>query len=171
MKIKTAAIPTGSLIEAYLPCNYKDTFVCSFETDKKITADDIQVAFWTLRPKWVNSLFRLRNAIVKPFGLQADEPDVKVIESCVRNETKHGMFTVTDKSHNETVIKLSDKHLTAFMSVYLEGETNEKTLYCTTIVRLNNLFGYVYFYSICPFHYLVVKGMMRFVVNNLVKNG
>lgn len=170
MRIKSAKIPKEAVIGNYLPSNYHDVFECSFITKHKITPDDIQVAFWTQSPAWVSRLFKLRNILVKPLGLEVAKSDPKAVEDCIRNSIPHKQFTFIDKTDTETIICLSDKHLDAYMSVYLTENGDQKKLYCTTVVRLHNVLGYLYFYPICPFHYFVVKSMMKFVVKSLKIN-
>ncbi|MFV0537523.1 MAG: DUF3788 family protein [Dysgonomonas sp.] len=119
MKVKKVEIPKDSLVNTFLPANYSDAFSCNFNTAKDITADDIQVAFWTKWPKWIERLFKIRNFIVKVVGLKGDSSNSEIIEDCIRNNKEYKEFSVICKSQNETLIKLSDKHLDAYMSVYL----------------------------------------------------
>ncbi len=168
MKVKKIEIPEDSLVNSFLPANYSDAFSCDFNTAKEITADDIQVAFWTKWPKWIERLFKIRNLIVRVVGLKGDRPNAEIIEDCIRNNKKLGDFFVVCKSENETVIKLSDKHLDAYMSVYLSDiNDNRKSLASITVVDIHNRLGYLYFYSICPFHKIVVKGMLKQAVRTI----
>lgn len=168
MKVKQIEIPKDSLVNTFLPTNYSDAFSCDFNTTKEITADDIQVAFWTNRPKWIERLFRIRNLIVKVVGLKGDRPNAEIIEDSIRNNKKLGDFFVVCKSKNETVVKLSDKHLDAYMSIYMSDiQGEQRSVASITVVDIHNWLGYIYFYSICPFHKFVVKGMLKEVMKNL----
>lgn len=167
MRIKNTLIPQESVINNYLPSNYHDVFECSFITKHKITPDKIQVAFWTQNPAWVGWLFKLRNILVKPLGLEGATSDTRAVEDCIINCIPYKQFTVIEKTDSETIIRLRDKHLDAYVSMYLVENGDEKKLYCTTVVRLHNMLGYLYFYPICPFHYFVVKSMLKCVVNSL----
>lgn len=171
MKVRKTDIPKDSLVNSFLPANYSDAFSCNFNTTKEITADDIQVMLWTDWPKWVERLFKIRNSIVKMVGLKGDRPDAQIIEDCIRNNNKLRDFFVVCKSENETVIKLSDKHLDAYMSIYLsDTSSKQKTVTSITVVDIHNWLGYIYFYSICPFHKIVVKGMLNEVIGTITKN-
>ena len=168
MKVKKVEIPKDSLINGFLPANYSDAFSCNFNTAKEITADDIQVVFWTEWPKWVKRLFKIRNFIVKVVGLEGDRPNDGTIEDCIRNDKKLKDFSVVCRSENETVIKLNDKHLDAYMSVYLSNaEDNQKSVASITVVDIHNKLGHIYFYLICPFHKIVVKGMLKQVIKTI----
>lgn len=169
MKIKKSSIPSDSLTNNYLPASYVDVFSCQFAMNKAITADDLQVAFWTKHPAWVGRLFAIRNSVVKLVGLKTDKGKSQQVEDCIREGRCSDNFCVKEKSENETVVKLSDKHLDAYMSVHLkELEQNEKLVNVITVVDIHNRLGYIYFYIICPFHKLVVKGMLKHIVKDIL---
>ncbi|MCD7963643.1 MAG: DUF2867 domain-containing protein [Rikenellaceae bacterium] len=69
----------------------------------------------------IKTLFNIRNTLVKPFGIRTENNfDPKAVENCIRHGEACGLFSVTGKSPCETVLCLDDKHLTAFISVYME---------------------------------------------------
>lgn len=171
MKIKKEKVPKDSSISKFLDTNYHDVYQCTIQNNQNITPDDVQVTFWTIRPKWIENLFKIRTAIVKPFGLKTEKLDVSAIDNCIRNGENHHFFTLVEKSENENIIKLSDKHLDAWFSVYFDEKQNKGTqIYFTTVVNFKNILGYAYFYGIYPLHHLVVKQMMRFCIKQLLKD-
>lgn len=162
-------VPRKALVNKYLPVNYKDIFECIIENTPIITADDIQVAFWTVNPKWLKNLYRIRNTLVKPFGLKGDEnKNAEEIERCIREGTDYGLMSVPDKSENETVLCLSDKHLSAHLSVYIESEGNRQIINVITLVKFHNWLGCAYFYAICPFHHIVVRKMLKYAIKTCI---
>lgn len=165
MKVRNSTIPADSLVNKYLPANYSDAFECEITTEKEITADDIMIAFWTDMPDWINKLFKLRNLLVKPFGLQGGDGKMQDIKECIRSGGSYNFGSITDKSPRETVMRLEDKHLCAYLSVHIEntGENRWK-ISVITVVHFHYWLGYAYFYTICPFHYLVVRGMLKHVL-------
>ena len=170
MKIKKTDIPHESLVNNYLPADYTDAFCCDVATDRKFTADDLQVSFWTVMPKWVEALFNFRNLLVKPFGLQNDgvKKHAREFEDCVRNGKSTGLASVVGKSENETVICLNDKHLKANMSVLIKERGGEKeSIYLITTVHFHYWLGRAYFYAICPFHHIIVRSMLKSTVKRL----
>lgn len=171
MKVKKTTIPDKSLAKQFLPADYEDTFVCTLPSNSRFdfSADDIQVSFWTDSPKWVQDLFKIRNSIVSLLGLKADKKDEKSIENCIRDNKAHDIFSVTVKNENETVLCLTDKHLNAYISILIDKDENSTSIYTITIVHMHNLLGKIYFYSILPFHTIVVKGMVRYTINKMLK--
>lgn len=170
MKVIKTSVPDDSLTRQFFPADYTDTFKYSFESQKEITPDDFQVAFWTKPPKWVDWLFSIRNTLVKLVGLEGDKSRADKVEACIRHNEVYKVFSVAGKSENETVLKLSDKHLDAYLSVYIEHEDGVgKVVYAITIVHFHNRLGYIYFNAIRPFHAIVVKGMLTHVIKNIQK--
>lgn len=168
MKVIRSEIPQGSLILNYLPANHTDVYECTITDYKNITPDDIQVAFWTVQPGWLKTLFTIRNGIVRFFGLKTDKSDSSEFERCIRAGSNYTFTSIPAKSANETVMCLQDKHLTAYLSVYIKniGE-NKRTVYITTLVHFHYWLGYAYFNIIRPFHHIVVKKMMKQTLTRL----
>lgn len=154
-------VPKGSLIESFLPADHFDVHTYKVEADY-LNADDIQVAFWTNSPLWVQRLMNLRNALVKLVGLKGEKSDKQKYEDCIRSGGAYGIASVPAKSKNENVLRLDDSHLSALISVHvqsLEGKT--KLVSATTLVHFHNKLGRVYFFFIKSFHHLVVKAMLK----------
>lgn len=172
MKVRKGSISQSSLVNKYLPVDFSDVYFCTIQEGENITPDDIQVAFWTDSPKWVDNLFKLRNWIVKPFGLQQGEgKNARKFEECIRTGGKLGFASISDKSPKETILCLTDKHLSAYLSVYIEDmEDDERAIYTTTLVNFHNKLGYIYFYTIYPFHHIVVKKMLEKTIKKLLKS-
>ena len=170
MKIKSAKIPSGTLVNNYLPVDYSDVYVCNLSGFENISPDDVLLSFWTAMPKWVDSLFKLRNILVKPFGLKSGKKSKNVhIEDIIRNGESSEVMSVAQKSPDETVLLLTDKHLSAYLSVYIEdAEAGSKNVYATTLVNFHNKLGYIYFYTIYPFHHIVVKQLLKHTLNKLI---
>ena len=160
MKIHKTDIPPRSLLTPCLPGDYHDCFTSGMTCRRKISPDDLMTAFWTTMPGWVNTLFKLRNALVRPFGLQTDNGDAKQLEKAIRSGRDYRMMSVVGKTDNETVISLDDKHLKAYLSVYAEA----REIHLSTLVRYHNRQGFFYFNLIRPFHTLVVKSMFRRII-------
>ncbi len=159
------------LIFSYLPANYSDAFECSFHCNKKITPDDFMITFWSYSPAWVSWLFKLRNWIVKPFGIQGVKGRSKEkLEEAIENNESYGFMDTVAKSDTETVIGANDKHLKMYFSIQLDevGEGQQK-LTASTVVHFHNKLGYAYFYLIYPFHHLVVRGMLRYSIRKVMQ--
>ena len=171
MKVKKSTIPAGSLIEKYLPVDYSDVYACEVDSEKEIIPDDIMLYFWTDFPGWVNVLFKLRNFMVKFAGLKSSEGgNLEEFEKCIRTGGTYRFVSVPMKSDNETILLLTDKHLDAYISVYVKSVEEHKTISAITLVNFNNRLGRFYFFIIRPFHGAVVKSMLKRSVNKAVQN-
>jgi hypothetical protein len=169
IKLKKSQIPSGSLVEKYLPKDYSDVYACEVISEKEITPDDIMVNFWTNFPSWINFLFKLRDFLVKLVGLKAAENDnLKELEKCIRTGKTYSIASVPDKNANETVLLLSDKHLDAYLSVHIKSEEKRKTISATTLVDFKNKLGHIYFFFIRPFHGLVTKSLLKRSLKSLI---
>lgn len=170
MQVRKTTVPKQSLLHKYMPANYIDAFSCEFKTEKQLTPDEIMISFWTVMPPWVEVLFKLRNILVKPFGLETGQDEKnEMLRECITKGTSKGMISLAGKSPEETVLLLSDKHLNAYVSVYLEEpDKDRKNVTVTTLVRFHYWLGYVYFYTICPFHHLVVRSVLKSTIKRLI---
>lgn len=161
MKIRKSPLPAGSAVSQYPDIDYSDCFRTTLPGTEPIRPEKLMAAFWTTMPGWLALLFKIRNLLVKPFGLKtgADGNREKLKEAL---ETGHdyGFMSVVGNTDDEMVISLEDKHLAAFFSVYIE----DRTVYLTTLVRYHNKLGRIYFALIRPFHTIVVKSLFRQVV-------
>ena len=168
MKTKKAIITEGSLIYNYLPMDYSDAFECTYVSTKEVKADDVQIAFWSAKPTWINWLFKLRNLLVKPFKLDANEDkQVNNLKETIMTGKAHGNVSIPAKSENETILRMDDKHLTFYVSVQVkERIVNSRSVIVSTLVHYNNKLGKYYFSAICPFHRLIVRNMLMYVIKN-----
>jgi hypothetical protein len=99
-------------------------------------------------PKWIKGLMKIRDWMVKPFGLKTSK------------EIKPGeIFPVLCHEKNEILMGMDDKHLNFRVSVLIDREIS--SVYITTIVLFNNLFGKIYFQCIKPFHQLMITSIMK----------
>lgn len=156
-------VPVNSLICQYLPANYTDAFACEVIGAKKLSAGEVMIDFWTVMPGWVNALFKLRNVLVRPFGLETgDNARSEELKEMIHDgQGSNGLMSVVGKSENETVILLSDKHLDAYMSVFVAEKNNSQTVAAITLVHYHNRLGKIYFFFIRPFHKMIVKNMLK----------
>ena len=164
-------IPADSLTRQYLPADYVDAFTCDVIGVKKLTADELQIEFWTVMPGWVNSLMKLRNVLVRPFGLQTGKTEKRTEEfrKVILNGGQVGLISVTAKSDNETVLLLSDSHLNAYMSVIVAQNGDLQTITVVTVVQYHNTLGRIYFFFVKPFHKIIVKATLKGTLNRILK--
>lgn len=169
MKTKKISIPQNSLVYNYLPSDYSDSFECNFISSKDIRPDDVQIAFWTTKPIWIDWLLHLRTILVKPFGIKSDINDyADNLRECLINGISYKYISAISKSNNETVTCNVDKHLTFYLSIIVrKGEENKKSVIATTLVNFHNLLGRCYFFVIYPFHNILVRVMLKYLVKKI----
>lgn len=141
--------------------DYRDCFHGRLQGTQPVSPDQLMAAFWTTMPAWLNLLFKLRNLLVRPFGLKTgtDGSREELKQALLKGED-YGFMSAVARSADESVISLDDKHLKAWFSVYIE----RRDVYMTTLVKFYNKLGVAYFNLIRPFHKIVVKNIFRRVL-------
>ena len=158
MKVCKSPLPENSRIVRYPDANYRDCFRCRLQIPGKVSPNQVMAAFWTTSPAWLKFLFRLRDLLVRPFGLKTGEgPSREKLEEALNNGESCGFMSVAERTADETIVALDDKHLVAYMSIYIEGGE----VFASTVVKYHNKLGVVYFNLIRPFHILVVKNLFK----------
>ena len=84
-------------------------------------------------------------------------PSREKLEEALDNGESYGFMSLAERTADETIVALDDKHLVAYMSIYIEGGQ----VFASTVVRYHNKLGVVYFNLIRPFHVLVVKNLFK----------
>ena len=171
MKVSRSTIPADSLLNQYLPADYFDVFECDIDSRYPFSPDDILINFWTDFPGWVNVLFAIRNFLVKIVGLKTDRNDPEEFKRCIREGKECGLTSVPAKNEKETVMLLSDKHLNAYLSAYIQKDASPHTqrISVTTLVHFNKKLGNIYFFFIKPFHQLIVMSMLKRNLKKMMK--
>lgn len=140
-------IDKGSLIDNYLPADYIDSFSKEVETKESITPDAFFDMAFNQFPAWIDWLLKLRNAIVKPLGLDT---------------TSRFSDSICERNDNEIIWGMPDKHLNFHVSMWCgEYRDGKQELRITTVVKYNNWLGRAYFFVIRPFHRLIIKSILK----------
>ena len=140
------------LIDKYLPSDYSDSVSKRIKPVEPLTPDGIFEAMFCNFPKPVEWLMKMRNALVKPFGLQGG--------GGFRN-------LVSERSDEEIIICKNDKHLCFWVGIYCSRPDNGwQEASVTTVVKFNNFLGKIYFIGIWVFHKLLVNSLFRKVVKS-----
>jgi len=144
--------------------NYEDRFCLILEAKKIFDVDFIIVKLIKSIPKWVTFLLNLRNVIVSIFGLKTGKIE-NVSENLEKLNFKQdqsiGSFFIILKEKNHFIAELKDKHLDFRFSILIRKEDGITKLSLTTIVKINNIFGKVYFFLITPFHRLIIPNILK----------
>lgn len=159
---KTNQIPDKSIIQdRFGKIDYFDTFYIDIISDN--TVDAITTELFNT-PKWVNNLMKLRNFIVGKIGLKTSNIETSSIKQIYSIGEKAIRFVVINRNENEIVMAKEDKHLDFRTSVYVQKNNSISTVYLSTIIQFNNMFGRMYFFLVKPFHWIMIKSILTRLV-------
>ncbi|MGJ5094899.1 DUF2867 domain-containing protein [Bradyrhizobium oligotrophicum] len=106
-------------------------------------------------PWWMAALLKLRNLLVRPFGLKTSGADPGSPRPLI------GIFPVVDETPQRIVLGFDDKHLDFRVLVDVASHRATTQVTASTLVQTHNALGRAYLAAIKPFHRLVVKAMLR----------
>lgn len=109
-------------------------------------------------PRWIDALTRLRNILVSPFGLKTSGEGAPAPGGMI------GLFPVVSETPERLVAGFNDYHLDFRVVVDVGSGTTGRQVTATTLVLTHNLLGRTYLTLITPFHKLVVRSMMKGIV-------
>lgn len=100
----------------------------------------------SLKP-WVINLLRIRNALVRPLGLETKPEGI----------ISYTFFPMLDQDDHEVVLGFDDTHLNFRVGI----TTKNQRAVMTTTVTINNTLGRIYWAVIRWFHPLIVASGLR----------
>ena len=152
-------IPEDSIIsENFENPDYIDS--CYIISNSNYTVDQYLTKLF-VSGKWTDKLMKLRNTIVKHFGLKTEIDTIQEKSDYYSVGKKAVLFTVSDRNDQEIILAENDKHLNFKVSVLAKKEAKKIFLFMTTIVKYNNFGGRLYFFFVKPFHKIIVKSTMK----------
>jgi hypothetical protein len=155
-------IPEGSLVGSqFTSIDYVDSFSIDLADRSGLSIDYIFASFANYSPKWVVLLLNLRNFLLRPFGLKKGEEESSVGKASIVVGEKFGIMRICARNEEEIVFGETDKHLDFQASFRVVKGEKANLLYCTTVVRFNNVFGKMYFVVIKPFHRLIIRTSLQ----------
>ncbi len=114
-------------------------------------------------PRWIDTLMRIRNRVVRLFGLK----DVGAIGANAKAPEAYqvgdriGIFSIFGKTEDELVLGIDDRHLDVRVSVMKSYRNGLPYFVVSTVVQIHNLLGRLYMMPVGRIHPFVVKSMMR----------
>jgi hypothetical protein len=137
----------------------KIDFVDTFSTTNHINnIEEITNLVFNTTPKWINSLFAIRNKIASLFGLKTEMPNDYNENYKVGGYVK--FFKIFSISDNEVILGADDSHLN-FRAVINNDKSDSYNIKVITLVEYNNLKGKIYMGIIKPFHRQIVKIIVK----------
>lgn len=140
-----------------MKADYTDTYTTTVWNARRMTAADLFRLMFVRYPKPVQYLLRLRDWLVKPFGLQAG-----------------GGFTdlIQEQNEENVVFGKQDKHLAFEVRLTCPPPDTYKQsqlIQIITSVQFHNTLGRVYFFIIRPFHRLICRSLLKRAARNWEK--
>ncbi|MEG0889618.1 MAG: DUF2867 domain-containing protein [Bacteroides sp.] len=143
-------IPNSTLLSQYLPVDYIDTYQREIKGKKEFQPEELLKGMFTHLPWWIDGLMKWRNILVKPLGLRGGKFE------------QHLSEMILNQNENEIVWGMNDKHLCFYVSIWCSQRVDTKqTIGITTVVKYNNLLGKIYFFTIKPFHKIIIKSLLK----------
>ena len=106
-------------------------------------------------PGWIDALLRLRNTLVRPFGLKTSGLGEPASGGMI------GIFPVISETPERIVAGFDDRHLDFRVVVDVEPSHPGHQVTATTLVKTHNLLGRAYLAVVLPFHRLIVRSLLR----------
>jgi hypothetical protein len=110
---------------------------------------------FTRNPPWIETLLRLRNALVTPFGLKTSGHGEPAPSGII------GLFPVVSETPDRLVAGFDDYHLDFRVVIDVGSFEQCRQITATTLVKTHNLLGRLYLLIVLPFHRLVVRTLLQ----------
>lgn len=106
-------------------------------------------------PGWIDALLRLRNTLVRPFGLKTSGLGEPATGGMI------GLFPVISETPERLIAGFNDRHLDFRVVVDVAPSRPGHQVTATTLVKTHNLLGRAYLAVVLPFHRLIVRSLLR----------
>jgi len=162
--------PAGSRILAALPgADFADAWaVAAAEPGLSALGQFLKAARAT--PAWVEACMRLRNRVVRWFGLKdlgglSDLDPQRPLQD-YRPGDRVGIFTLLENHPDEVLLGDRDRHLEVVLSVHTTGgeaatQSGPAVVTITTVVHVHNLLGRLYMLPVAPMHRRIAPAVLR----------
>ena len=150
--------------------DYEDSFCLIINDQKILDLDYLIYKLIEITPNWLKILVNFRNKIVFIFGLKTGNIGDYFYNREKLNVSQGqtiGDFFILLKNKNHLIIELKDKHLNFRFSIMIIEKDEQISIIFTTIVKINNYFGRIYFLFIKPFHRLIVPNLLKKISNEV----
>lgn len=164
MTVRRVPVPLDAAVHSYLPkADFADAYEISVPA-RHLSPEQSFHMLMSSMPDWFRNLFKLRNKLVRPFGLiapTANELDSMAPKQAYELGERIGVFEFYGRTDDEVITGADDKHLDFRLSVLRRNEGKMDRVTVTTLVQRHNLAGRLYLRSILPFHELGIRSLLR----------
>lgn len=170
-------LPGDSGLHDYMrPRDFMDCFSVEIANSwARETASMLDLAelCFSINVPGADPLMKLRNLIVKPFGLKTADDMTGQSSGAARPRAEGdriGFFRIYSVSEHEIILGEDDIHQDFRVSLYRTSSAPGR-LFAATCCRRHNLFGHLYLATILPFHKMIVMGMLDGLAKKLEAAG
>lgn len=135
--------------------DFEDTFSTTNHID---SIKEISKLVFATMPKWVETLMKIRNQLVKFIGLKSEKP--KDYNEKFNVGGYIGFFKIFHLTEQQVILGANEDHLN-FRAIIDLKSSNKNNVFVTTLVEYNNSKGKIYMRIIKPFHRIVVRNMVK----------
>lgn len=169
-QIIAASAPAGSQASLRLPgAYYQDCYQVPLPNEG-VSALELYLQVVQQTPGWVNRLMAMRNWLVGLVGLKnlGHLGALKCAKPAAdyRVGDRVGIFSLLYLSQDEVLLGDSDKHLDVVLSVC---KAPHKAVSVSTVVHVHNALGRLYMLPVTPLHKIIVRRMLRRVLELHIK--
>ena len=151
VQVITPDVDAGGLLAG---AQFVDAYTLIVE-DTTLDARGAAERMFNSLPAWISGLMAVRNFVVTPFGLKTAIPRQSGARDVI------GFFPVVSQSPDRLVAGFDDKHLDFRVVVDIAPAGSARRVTATTLVRTHNLLGRLYLAAVLPFHRIIVRAMLR----------
>lgn len=155
--IKQVDLPSVSrLRSSYAQADFADAFSVDLRESVSRNTEALAQHIFARQPQWIACLLRLRDGLVRPFGLKT------TADLHAEGGDRINIFQVLERYDDEIILGENDKHLNFRVSVLQQPASQRqlRRLTVTTLVFYNRPLGRVYIALIAPFHRAVVQSSL-----------
>ena len=155
--------PADSAIQASLPGAYfYDAWSVQTAHPERSALGQFVLAF-AQTPRWIDWSMRLRNRVVRVFGLKDlgrfGQIDPHRPEASYQPGDRLGIFTLIQQRPHELIVGDDDRHLRVVLSIHQDAA--RQTVTVTTVVHVKNRLGRAYMLLVKPMHKLIAPATLR----------
>jgi hypothetical protein len=155
--VQQADLPSASrLSSSYSQADFADAFSVDLPEAACHDAEALARHIFSQPAGWVSTLLRLRDILVRPFGLK------RAVDLQATGGDRINIFRVFERYDGEIVLGEDDTHLDFRVSLLVQPASPGRPcrLTVTTLVFYNRLLGRAYIALIAPFHRVVVRASL-----------